>query len=73
MENMTKEQAIEAMKEGKKVRHRYFSEHEWMMMGRRGLVFENKVSCSFTEFWQRRRTTEWEVGWSIVDGPSHHR
>ena len=27
---MTKEEAIKAMSEGKKVRHRYFSPDEWM-------------------------------------------
>lgn len=34
---MTKEEAIRAMSEGKKVRHRYFSKDEWVTINSSGL------------------------------------
>lgn len=41
---MTKEEAIKAMSEGKKVRHRYFGPDEWVSMNSNGLyVFEDGV------------------------------
>lgn len=41
---MTKEEAIKAMSEGKKVRHRYFSRDEWVTMNSAGLYeFEDGV------------------------------
>lgn len=41
---MTKEEAIRAMSEGKKVRHRYFSKDEWVTINSSGLYeFEDGV------------------------------
>lgn len=41
---MTREEAIKAMSEGKKVRHRYFGPDEWVSMNSNGLyVFEDGV------------------------------
>ena len=36
--SMTKEEAIQAMKNGRKVRHCYFSKEEWMTMNSDGMV-----------------------------------
>lgn len=41
---MTKEEAIRAMSEGKKVRHRYFSKDEWVTINSSGLYeFEDGI------------------------------
>ena len=38
---MTKEEAIKAMQDGKKVTHRYFSSNEWMSMHDGLIVLED--------------------------------
>lgn len=46
---MTKEEAIKAMSEGKKVRHRYFGPDEWVSMNSNGLyVFEDDVMVDYS-------------------------
>lgn len=65
----TKEEAIQAMKEGKKVRHRYFSPKEWMKSNADGSIFtlEDKVMCTSQQFWQAERQTKgWDIDWSTV-------
>ena len=63
---MTKEEAIKAMSEGKKVRHRYFSSDEWMTQLPNGdYLFEDGVICPPEEFWQWRADTEWSDGYEI--------
>ena len=63
---MTKEEAIKAMSEGKKVRHRYFSSDEWMTQLPNGdYLFEDGVICPPQEFWQWRTDTEWGNGYEI--------
>jgi hypothetical protein len=67
MEDLTKSQAIQAMVEGKKVRHRYFSPYEWMKMrSTTHFIFEDGVICTFDFFWQDRFGKDWETGWSII-------
>lgn len=69
MENtLTKEQAIEAMQEGKKVTHQYFSPDEWVTLTSDGLFqFEDKVVCTPEMFWQDRSGNNWETGWSLFN------
>ena len=48
---MTKEEAIRAMSEGKKVRHRYFSKDEWVTINSSGLYeFEDGVKVDSSLF-----------------------
>jgi hypothetical protein len=67
---MSKAEAIEAMKDGKKVTHRYFSPEEWMTMKKSYLEgwmihLEDSVICSPAEFWRWRTDPTFDTDWSI--------
>jgi hypothetical protein len=66
--NLTKEQAVEVMRAGHKVRHRYFEEHEWVTMwGDRMVIDETLSKISFEEFWGPMRDgLAWNDDWTIV-------
>lgn len=69
--SMSKEQAIEAMKSGAKVAHRYFSPHEWVTMeGNLTIITEEGYSVSTVEFWKYRHQEEWLTDWSIWSNPT---
>lgn len=63
--DMTKEEAIAAMQEGKKVTHQYFSSDEWMAMREDQIVLEDGVVCSPDEFWLYRQDPEWDDGYEL--------
>lgn len=63
---MTKQEAIKALKEGKELKHRYFSENEWVRQQGCIMIFEDNVRCPQEEFWRYRTDTGWETGWKIV-------
>lgn len=61
---MTKEEAIKAMSEGKKVRHRYFSPEEWVALNPDGTyLFEDGYSVLPELFWYDRQASYWNDGW----------
>lgn len=64
---MTKLEAIEQMKDGKKLTHRHFSNDEWIMSDQRGtrFTFEDGVKCSPHEFWRWRTDESWNSDWEI--------
>jgi hypothetical protein len=63
---MTKEEAIQEMRAGKKVTHRYFSPEEWVTMGTEGqIVLEDGVECSPEEFWQWRTDDSYKTDWEL--------
>lgn len=63
---MTKEEAIKAMSEGKKVRHRYFGRDEWVTMKPDGsYLFEDGCSVSSELFWFDRQNSWWDKDWEI--------
>jgi hypothetical protein len=62
---MNKAEAIQAMREGKKVTHRYFSPDEWMTMEGGQIVLEDGVRCSQSFFWADRTATFWDDGYSL--------
>ncbi|MBK7362689.1 MAG: hypothetical protein IPJ01_10375 [Micavibrio sp.] len=64
---MNKQQAIQAMLEGKKVTHLYFSNDEWVTMVNGQIVLEDGVKCSPLEFWRWRTDEMWETDWSIYE------
>jgi len=66
IEIMTKEEAIAAMKDGKKVSHRLFTSDEWMKIKGSRYEFEDGCSCNPNEFWSRRIHASWDSNWSIV-------
>lgn len=71
---MTKQEAIQAMKEGKKVTHRFFSRGEWVeMTGSKSASGDDLISTEegysipqFT-FFSDRNLPQWENGWSIYN------
>lgn len=64
---MTKEEAIQAMREGKKVTHQFFSPDEWMTMREGQIVLEDGVVCSPGDFWIYRRGSEWDDGYELIN------
>jgi hypothetical protein len=64
---MTKEEAIKAMSEGKKVTHRHFSSNEWMIMNGNQILLEDGIQCSQYEFWRWRTDESWNDGYEIFN------
>lgn len=66
---MTREEAIKAM-QTHRVRHRYFSEEEWVTQCTNGmLLLEDGVMCDPEEFWRWRQDSAWDDGWEIIPNP----
>jgi hypothetical protein len=61
---MTKQQAVDAMREGHKVRHRYFTDDEWIAFKNGDFVDEQDYIMG-PEFWDFRKSEAWETGWSV--------
>lgn len=67
---MTKAEAIQAMREGKKITHSYFSRDEWMTIEHNQIVFENGIRCPQSDFWRWRELTGltgWNDGYSLYN------
>lgn len=62
---MTKQEAIDAMKQGKKVTHKNFTKNEWMTMEGWKMIFEDGNVCHSEEFWRWRTGVVWLDGYSI--------
>lgn len=64
---MTKAEAIEQMKAGQKLTHRYFTNDEWVKTNQSGTTYmlEDGVECSPLEFWRWRTDTAWDADWEI--------
>lgn len=67
---LTKQQAIEAMKKGKKVAHSFFEPEEFIML-HDGLIHDEQGFCledpeEGLDFWKGRTGSQWESGWCIV-------
>ena len=62
---MTKEEAIKAMSEGKKITHRYFSQDEWATISNGKILLEDGVQCSITEFFKWRKDPSFDTDWSL--------
>jgi len=62
---MNKQQAIDAMLQGKKVTHRFFTDDEWVTMNEQGeIVSEDGVNHGLY-FWKLRSHADWETDWNI--------
>ncbi len=62
---MTKEDALIAMQNGKKVTHRYFTDNEYMYMENDMIFSEDGVHHKWSEFWDLRSSEDWETDWEI--------
>lgn len=63
---MSKEEAIQAMKEGKKVTHRFFSSDEWMTIENGFLLLEDGVRISLEDFFNFRSDSLWDNGYELI-------
>jgi hypothetical protein len=65
---MTKNEAIEVMKRGFKVRHKYFSEDEWMTyVNNYTIMTEEGYEHNAEMFWRMDRNgKEWDKGYYLV-------
>lgn len=66
---MTKQEAIEAMQQGKKVHHAYFTPSEYIHIVDGKLVDENDYSMDHegVNFWTDRQGIAWQTGWNIYE------
>jgi len=62
---MTRDQAIKAIQEGKRLTHRHFSPEEWVTCDGDYYKFEDGGKCPKDEFWGLRTGLPWEDGWSL--------
>lgn len=62
---MAREKAIQLMKEGQKVKHRLFDDHEWITMEGSKIITED--GCSFEQglFWADRSSEVFLKDWQI--------
>ena len=63
---MTKQDAIKAAYEGKRISHNYFSPDEWIEVKKGELITEDGYYV-IDEFWDIRSGGEWETGWYIKE------
>lgn len=67
---MNKEEAKQALNEGKKITHVFFCENEFVQKDSEDssvLVFEDfGVKQNEEEFWLMRQDESWNEGWEIV-------
>jgi hypothetical protein len=64
---MTKLEAIQAMEQGKKVQHRWFSKDEWMTIENGKIVFEDGARCTINEFFSFRNIEGWNDGYNLFN------
>jgi protein involved in sex pheromone biosynthesis len=65
---LTKSEAIEALSQGKKVTHRYFTPDEFIYEEGNYYVDENGYRVKPELFWFDRRSEAFETGWSLYGG-----
>jgi hypothetical protein len=69
---MTKDEAFEALENGKKITHRLFDPDEWMTMDFGLIVFEDGINCTEEEFFKFRQGKQWEDGYELFHGITSH-
>ena len=65
---MNREEAKQALKDGERLTHTYFSDDEWVQSGIGRYEFEDGCQCSYQEFWSYRNDKGFDEGWSIIKG-----
>lgn len=66
---LTQDEAKVALKEGKKIAHRYFMDGEWVKADPDDpeyLVDESGVKLWGWNFWAHRSTADWKIDWYEV-------
>ena len=67
---MTRKDAIIAMREGKKVTHKYFTPEEWATQDHGLILLEDGVKCTAAEFWMDRQSKLFDDGWDLFVAPA---
>ncbi|WP_286727882.1 MULTISPECIES: hypothetical protein [Sphingobacterium] len=62
---MNKKEALQFMKDGYKISHDYFQDHEWMTIRDGKILLEDGVKCSIEEFFAYRTSSDWEEDYSF--------
>jgi hypothetical protein len=63
---MTRYEAAQALKAGKKLTHKYFSPDEWVKGDGDGYyIMEDGVKCTAAEFWKYRQQGWFNYNWEI--------
>lgn len=55
------------MKQGAKLTHRFFGNTEWVTIRNSLFLFEDGVTCKSEDFWQDRKSAQWDEDWSIYE------
>jgi hypothetical protein len=68
---MTKQEALKAAREGKKITHKYFDPKEWFYIGKDGtIVMEDGVECDPEDFFKWRKAGYWDDGYELWQSPA---
>lgn len=67
MNNLTREEAKDALSKGKKLTHNNFLPGETVVLMGELMLFEDLKTQDSDEFWWMRVSETWSTGWSIVD------
>lgn len=69
---MTKAEALHYMACGRKVRHEYFSDDEWMTINPENgnILLEDGCQCSVEEFFSYRTDKSFDEGYELLDSES---
>jgi len=62
---MTRPEAIKAMREGKKVTHKYFTREEWATQDHGLILLDDGDKCAPSAFWKDRQSKMFDNGWSL--------
>lgn len=64
---MTKQEAIKAMRAGKKLTHRHFTPNEFITIKLGRIVDENGYSFNANEFWSFRTAETFDTDWKLFE------
>lgn len=67
MNDLTRDEAKEALSNGRKLTHSYFTDVEWVILMGDLILFEDGQTQSYEEFWEFKKDKTWDSGWNIVD------
>ena len=65
--DLTKDQALEMMRQGRKVAHNYYAPDEFIYMRGNRIYTEDGCDCGYPgdEFWAEIQ--KWPTGWKVVE------
>ncbi len=66
---MTKEEAVAlSRREGVKIKHRYFSDNEFILVQGAMVFLTEGYKTDINDFFSYRRDESWNTGWSLFKG-----